>query len=104
MLKIAKIGYKIATSSGHSAKREHIANHLKSITNLTLDIYGACGDREHRLPAQTTDVVGITLLLIYLLCATALNGSYTCTQEWGGVRCRYSVSSIKNGLTPSQRR
>ena len=43
------------------SKREVVVNRLKSITNLTVDIFGGCGDQEHRLPPETSVGVDATL-------------------------------------------
>ena len=43
------------------SKREVIVNKLKSVTNLTIEIYGKCADKEHRLPPETTGVLGMGL-------------------------------------------
>lgn len=37
------------------SKREEVVGRLSDLTNLTIDIYGKCGDREHRLPPETSD-------------------------------------------------
>jgi alpha-1,3-fucosyltransferase len=41
-----------------NSHREKVVNKLRQATNLTIDIYGKCGDREHRLKPETSDQIG----------------------------------------------
>ena len=43
------------------SNREGIVSHLREISDLKIDIFGKCGDREHRLPKQKGNSIGETM-------------------------------------------
>ena len=44
------------------SKREQIVSHLREVNeNLNIDIFGKCGDKEHKLPGQTTNDIAQTM-------------------------------------------
>ena len=38
-----------------------IVNHLREVTDLVIDIFGKCSDKEHQLPKQTSNDIEETL-------------------------------------------